>query len=435
MKYNLLDYCSPADDITKGLQAAVNDAEAAGGGVVVIPGGSYVSGTVELKSNVTLHLEAGAVLNASPNIRDYPEIGYCHNEMGQVTSFIYGLGCKNTGIEGNGIINLSGDSFYDFSRPLVPPYMKDIITPEQIAECTVHHDVRVKQPIFFHDCRDIKVTGVTIKNAPCWTLTFSECEEITVSDISVYNSLNIPNCDGIHLCSCKNAVIKGCKIISGDDCIALTCITNWDKPCENITISDCIMTSCSKTVSIGFMHSVVRNVVISNCIIQKSNRGLAFMANDGIGLVENVCVSNCIIDTQIRAGNWWGNGEPILLMATPHDVYGEYRADRHFDVSMRNIQFSNIICTSENLIGVVGSGNNIRDVLFRDVTVTLKESKNKRLKGNTLDLSPSEIVPVIPDDGKHYILTVMDARNVELFNVRGYGVNGEPGEILIREGE
>ncbi|MCL2377642.1 MAG: glycosyl hydrolase family 28 protein [Defluviitaleaceae bacterium] len=431
MKFNVLDYCK-SENITTGLQAAINDAATVGGGVVVIPRGNYTSSTVELKSNVTLHLETGAVLNASPNIQDYPEIGFYHNELAQVTSFIYGMGCSNIRIEGSGIIDLSGDSFYDFSRPEIPSYMKDIITPTQEAECTVHYDVRVKQPIFFHGCYDIKVTGVTIRNSPCWTLTFSECEDINVSNVSIYNSLNIPNCDGIHLCSCKNAIIKGCNIVSGDDCIAMTCITNWYKPCENVTISDCIMTSCSKTISIGYSYSVVRNVVISNCIIQKSNRGIAFMATDGIGLVENVCISNCIVDTQVRAGNWWGNGEPLLLMATPHNVDKRYRADGHHETSMRNIQISNVICTSENLIGVVGVNNNIKDVTFRDVTVNLKESKNKHLKGNIIDVSPSAKMPIIPDDGRHYIMMVENAHNVELHNVRGYGMNGEAGEVLIK---
>jgi len=342
------------------------------------------------------------------------------------------MGCSNIRIDGSGVIDLSGDSFYDFTKPEIPHYMKDIILPEQEAECTVSYDVRVKQPIFFHDCRDMKITGVALRNSPCWTLTFSECEDINISNISIYNSLNIPNCDGIHLCSCKNAIIKGCNIVSGDDCIAITCITNWDKPCENVTISDCIMTSCSKTISIGYSYSVVRNVVISNCIIQRSNRGIAFMATSGIGLVENVCISNCVIDTQIRAGNWWGNGEPILLMATPHNVDRRYHADRHYKTSMKNIQFSNIICTSENLIGVVGVNDNIKDVVFRDITVQLKESKNKHLKGNIIDVSPSENMSVIPDDGQHYIMLVENAQNIELLNVRGYGTNGENGEILKR---
>ena len=93
--------------------------------------------------------------------------------------------------------------------------------------------------------------------------------------------------------------------------IALSCITNWEKPCEDIVITNCVLRSCSKAIVIGYIYSIVRNVLISNCIIKESNRGLCFMCNDESSLVENVHISNMLIDTKIRAGNWWGNGKPI----------------------------------------------------------------------------------------------------------------------------
>ncbi len=146
-------------------------------------------------------------------------------------------------------------------------------------------------------------------------------------------------------------------ISSGDDCIALSCITNWDKPCEDIVITNCVLRSCSKAIVVGHVYSIVRNVLMSNCIIRESNRGLCLMAHDECSLVENVRVSNCSFDTQIRAGNWWGNGEPILLMAVPQNKWipAEQRARHVTDASIRNVRISGVTCTGENAMGVVGT--------------------------------------------------------------------------------
>ncbi len=110
-------------------------------------------------------------------------------------------------------------------------------------------------------------------------------------------------------------------------------------------------------VVVGYVYSIVRNVLMSNCIIRESNRGLCLMAHDECSLVENVRVSNCSFDTQIRAGNWWGNGEPILLMAVPQNKWipAEQRARHVTDASIRNVRISGVTCTGENAMGVVGT--------------------------------------------------------------------------------
>ena len=109
--------------------------------------------------------------------------------------------------------------------------------------------------------------------------------------------------------------MRGCNISAGDDCIAISCITNWDKPCEDVVIADCILRSSSKAIVVGYMHSIVRNVNISNCVILDSNRSLCIMSSTD-GIVENVTASNLRLDTRCRAGNWWGNGEAVCITGT-----------------------------------------------------------------------------------------------------------------------
>ena len=242
------------------------------------------------------------------------------------------------------------------------------------------------------------VRGIKIIDAPCWTISFHECENIKVIGLTIDTDLNMPNNDGMHFCSCKGVIVSDCNISSGDDCIAISGITNWEKPCENIVITNCILRSCSKAIVIGYIYSCVRNVAISNCIIKESNRGLCIMCNDESSLVENVRVTNMIIDTVIRAGNWWGNGEPIFMMAVKHDYH--IAANQHpeykTDCAIRNVCIDGVSCTGENAIGIIGQNGNIREVELKNINYVRKPSKNLSLKGETFDFSPGRVDVDIP---------------------------------------
>lgn len=382
-----------------------------------VPAGVYLTGTILLKG-VSLYLEAGAVIKASTNIEDYPEQDYIHNELGALRALIINRDADNVSITGEGTIDLSGRSFYDTSVMNVPSGRVPF-NEKQVAECTYPIGTRPGQCIFFHNSKNVRVSGITILDAPCWTLSFNECENVKVTGVTIDTDLNVPNDDGIHLCSCKGVVISDCNISSGDDCIALSGITNWNKPCEDVVITNCVLKSCSKAIVIGYIYSVIRNVVISNCIIKESNRGLCFMCNDECGLIENVRVNNMIIDTRIRAGNWWGNGEPIFFMALKHDYHipVQQKPQRVTDCAIRNIYIDGVTCMGENAMGIVGTHDNIKEVTLRNIDFTRKSSDNLMLKGATLDLSPSTVVVVVPEDCGLYIDGPIDV-TVENVNTR-----------------
>ena len=99
------------------------------------------------------------------------------------------------------------------------------------------------------------------------------------------------------------------------------------------------------------------------------------------------------IDTKIRAGNWWGNGEPIALLGTYHDWGNRQEIpQRDLAINIRDVHFDNISCTAENFIGVVGEGNNMENVSFNNITMQLKESKNLPIKGRTGILPQARIL-------------------------------------------
>ena len=401
---NLADYNIEQNKIeTKKIQQVLDEATAAGGLTVVVPRGVYMAGTLNL-GTASLYLEKGAVLKASPDINDYAEFGFVHNEMRKTLSFLYSMNSRDICISGEGTIDLSGDSFYDMDDPNVPDYGVEF-TEEQKGECTRVIKERPTQPIFFYNCKHITVKDITIINAPCWTMSFNASEDIKVLHLTIENNMILPNNDGMHFCGCRNVVIQGCNITAGDDCIALSGITDWDTPCENFVISDCVMRCVSKAVVFGYIHSIIRNVTMSNCVIYDSQRGICFMSSKGTGLIEHILIDNVRIDTHVRAGNWWGNGEAIEILGLYHNYEGYLHPDpvRNQTVNIRDIRFHNISCSSENVIALVGD-NNVEDISIDGLFYEKKESKNRYLKGDrTIDVSPAHVKVQVPEDGEYWL--------------------------------
>lgn len=413
---NILDFGAVGNGTalnTKAFEKAIAEAKK-NCGTVYVPAGTYLTGTIDLQG-VSLYLESGAVIKGSENLNDYPYQDFYHNELGQLRALIVNLKHDNVSITGSGTIDFNGHSFYDLEKWNVPQ-SKERFSDSQIHECTHLIGDRPAQSLFFFDSKNITISGISVIDAPCWTLTFAECENVKLTGLTIDTSLNIPNDDGIHISSCKDVIISDCNISSGDDCIALSCITNWEKPCENVVISNCILRSCSKAIVIGYIYSQVRNVMITNCIIKESNRGLCIMSHDECGTVENVRVSNCMIDTRIRAGNWWGNGEPILMMAVPHDSHlpSYQKPKTSAEYSIRNVHINSVTCTGENAMGIVGSSSNISDISLQNIDYKRKPSLNIGLKGFEFDLSPSDIVCSVNKDCG---LFIKGAENIRIENV------------------
>lgn len=191
----------------------------------------------------------------------------------------------------------------------------------------------------------------------------------------------------------------------------------------HIVITNCVLRSCSKAIVIGYSYSYIRNVIITNCIIKESNRGICFMCNDTSALVENVRISNMIVDTRVRAGNWWGNGEPIFMMAVKHDylIPAEQDPHRETDCAIRNVHIDGVTCMGENAMGIYGVDGNIREVELRNIDFTRKPSKNLPLKGNVFDFAPGRVDFEVPEDCGLYIGGGADVK-LENINTRAWKI-------------
>lgn len=365
---------------TKKIQSAINKIAAAGGGTLTLSTGNYLSGSIELKSNVCFKLDMGCVLKATGDINDFPYIGFMHNEMGPTKSFIWARDCENIVLCGEGTIDFSDEHYYTFGTPTAYGIDGIKLDESQIAESVALRtnliENTINQPIFFESCKKIKVKDLKFYHSTFWTLTFSRCEDIIVSHLDIDNRRVTGNSDGIHLCASKNAVISDCNIKAGDDCIAVTCITAHGDVSENITITNCNFESTSAGIRLGHVNAIVQNVCVSNINITNSNRGIAIFARED-GRVSNVKMSNLNINTRLFCGGWWGKGEPLIICADNSNGIIE------------NITITDVYAESENGVNIVGKDNNIKNVVINNFAIKLKTSKNRELFGNALDLRPN----------------------------------------------
>ncbi len=430
MLFDIRDYGAKIGEMsTAAIQAAIDAADAAGG-EVLIPKGLYMTGTLNLKG-AGLYLAKGAVLKGSPELTDYPDIGYDHNEMKQVKSLIFSMGNPDIHIHGQGTIDMSGHHFYHLDKRNIPE-SAIVLSEKQINECPATHSGRVNQPMFFLRCDHIRVEDIRIVDAPCWTMSFVECFDVRVEDMTIDNDKRLPNNDGMHFCGCKGVIVRGCNISAGDDCVALSGITNWDIPCEDVVIADCVFRSCSKAIVVGFMHSIVRDVTITNCVIKESNRALCIMSSVD-GLVENVTVSNMRLDTRCAAGNWWGNGEPVCIMGTFHHLsnFRDPIPQREKHVCIRNIVMQNLVCSGENAIGIVGEGNSVENVHIDHLTMQLKDSENLAVKGRVIDISPAKNDAFLPEQPTW--LYLRGVKNVTVTNAHVAPFHGQQPVAYVDE--
>lgn len=368
---------------TGALQAAIDACARQGGGTVSLPAGTYLSGTLELKSHIVLRLEPGAVLRGSGDLKAYRDNGFKHNEMGATTSLIYAIDRTDLRITGGGVIDLNDQPFmhWDQPRPALPPGEAAKLSDRQWKECVVQPAQRPSQPLFFQNCRRLRLDDITIRNAPCWTLSINSSRDIRIDHLLIDNNLVVPNNDGIHFCSSQDIAVSDCIIRTGDDCLAFTGITAWDGVCERIAVTNCSLSARSAGVRLGHLASKVRNAVFSNLIITDTNRGFAIQAGDG-GWVENIQVSNVVMDTRIICGEWWGKGEPLVIATS-----GSGR--------IRDVSFSNIRARSDNGIVVVGSRHSVGAIALQDWDLTLRYGLNRPLYGRFIDLQPAPTRPAL----------------------------------------
>jgi polygalacturonase len=348
---------------TLAIQAAIDACHQHDGGTVLVSAGRYVTGSIFLRDNITLQLEAGAVLLGSEDLADYPIVAGRWEGAEQPTyaSLITGVALHNIAVTGRGTVDGQGAHWWQRFTNKTLAYPR----PRLIA---------------FANCSNVLIEGITAINSPSWTINPVRCENVTIHGVSIINPADSPNTDGINPDSCRMVRIANCYVSVGDDCVTIKSgleTEDADKraPCENVTITNCTMAHGHGGVVIGSeMSGGVRNVVISNCVFIGTDRGLRFKSRRGRGgVVEDIRISNIVMTDVLcpitmnlyyACGAW---GDTTVSDKRPHpitDSTPQFRRIHLSHITAREVKYA-----AAFLYGLAEMP--VEDITLSDISISL----------------------------------------------------------------
>ncbi|MBK1875293.1 glycoside hydrolase family 28 protein [Pelagicoccus mobilis] len=302
--WNIDDYGATGDAETlntTAIQNAIDAANKAGGGTVIIDDGVYVSGTILLKDNVTLHVDESAVLLGSENPADYWTIDTFVDATGQERGkcLIGSVDAKNVGISGSGLIDGRGSSF---KRNVIAKTMEKLgIDKSKLQELAANRPFLLR----FVRSEGIELKDINLRQPAAWTCHFYQCDQIDVDGISIYSHAHKNN-DGIDLDSSTNARIQNCDIDAGDDAICIKATSPL--PTHTVYVANCRLKSDWGTIKFGTESmGDFRDITIENCTIwDTKGGGIKLLSVDGANIsninIRNISMENVDMPLFIRLG-------------------------------------------------------------------------------------------------------------------------------------
>jgi polygalacturonase len=356
-------------DCTKAFREAIEACHDAGGGKVIVPAGTYLTGAIHLKSNVDLDLAEGATIRFSTDPKRYLPVVFTRYECTEVMNyspFIYALGQENIAITGAGTLDGQGSKAVWYSWKRLPDARELVemgdrgVPVEQRVFGEGHH----LRPYFIQPtrCRNVLIKGVHIVDSPMWVITPLYCTNVTIEGVTV--DTQGPNTDGCDPDSCTDVLIKDCHFSDGDDCIAIKSGRDVDGrrvniPSRNIVIQNCIFQDGHGGVTVGSETSGgVENVYAEDCQFDSPNLNIAMRFKTGMtrgGFIKNVYIRNCRVKsartgigmTMRYSGTLGGKATPVVR-----------------DIDIRNCEFAHL---SKQPVLIEGFSDSVR---ITDITIS-----------------------------------------------------------------
>lgn len=305
---------------TTAIQKAIDYIHENGGGQLVFSVGRYLTGSLELKSNVTIHLKEGAILVGSTNIYDY-------NIESPYNALVWALKADSISIIGKGVIDGQGR---EVAYALIDQIHKGILQDEMKLD---RPGKRRPKAICLRECTNVKISGILIKNAADWVQLYDQCENLVIEGITV-DSKAFWNNDGLDVVDCRNVKITNSFFDASDDAI---CFKSHDatKMCENVEVRNCVARSSANGIKFGTVTSGgYRNFRIINNKVYDTFRSAITIATPDGGMVENILVDslnayntgNAIF---LRIGARWNKGRTgSMNNITIQNMYAEIPAGK-----------------------------------------------------------------------------------------------------------
>lgn len=350
------------------INRAIDACTQAGGGIVYIRPGVYRSGTVILKSNVTLYVEAGAVILGSLDMRDYAgQAG--PSERGDANKYhlIYARGEENVTLAGPGRLDGQGQTFWEPSgrAPLAPE--------DQWAEVTAHAwkkkaSGRPSPMLEFVECRWLRIEGIRIENSAGWTLRPINCDNVVIEGVSIKNPNFGSNTDGLDLTGCQNVFVSNCSIDTGDDAICLKSENPYGpepRLARNIVVTNCVLTTCCNGFKVGTAtQGGFENITFSNSVIY--NREGEFKDRVIAGIALEIVDGGWIDGVVITGIRMQRTRTPIFIRLGDRSRPHTYPQNGIRGVMIENIHASESLLAS-SIMGIPGHA--IEDVTIANVNI------------------------------------------------------------------
>lgn len=302
---------------TKAIADAIAACNKSGGGRVVVPAGTWLTGPVHFKSNVNLHLEENAVLRFTDNPEDYlPAVmtSWEGMECYNYSPLVYAFECENVAITGKGMLNPKMDLWKVwFKRPklhmdaLTHLYtMASTDVPVEERQMAVGENNLRPHLIHFNRCKNVYLEEFKIRESPFWTIHLYMCDGGIVRNLDV--KAHGHNNDGVDLEMSRNFLIEDCTFDQGDDAVVIKAGRNQDAwrlntPCENIVVRNCTILDGHTLLGIGSeMSGGVRNVYMHDCEAPNSVHRFFFVKTNHRrgGFVENIHMENVKCGSTLR---------------------------------------------------------------------------------------------------------------------------------------
>lgn len=360
---------------TAAIQAAIDACAEAGGGLVVIENGAFVTGTLFLHSFVELHLEANGILLASTNGADYPNFQprtWNAEQAPRHSSrcLIYAEGAHHVSITGTGTINCCGEAFCEY-------------TPEDRFWRRKTTELPARM-IHFYNCTDVLLSDFSmLEMAGGWAFWINGCSYVRCTRLRVRCNQHYPNSDGIHINCSSDVSVSDCSVICGDDCLIVRANTNTHKEkraCERVSVTGCHFSSLSNAIRVGWTNDYkIQNCVFSDCTVTDSWRGISIefpkkgpepFADQGedFSEVRNLIFSNITMDRIDEM--------PLQILVYP---YNQVK-------TIHNIRFDGILADCGMYPVFLGmEGADVSDITLTDCRFTLHGDTKSEAAGCTVE--------------------------------------------------